>query len=101
MNQRSKAMTLAMELVLPQKSPVQLWGGKESLSMQVSLTSDDVGREDSAAPAVAGLAAYLMPLDQYRARILVARSVARDVRDLIKSLAYAHLHFNRRSFGMA
>src|SRR6266568_9452946 len=46
---------------------------------------------DLAAPAVAGLAAYLMSLDQYRAQILVARSVAKNVRDLIKSLAYARL----------
>jgi len=47
-------------------------------------------RGGSAAPAVAGLAAYLMSLDQSRAeRHLVPGSVARNVRDLIKSLAYA------------
>ena len=63
----------------------------EPLSMQISLTSDlyDIGNEDSAAPAVAGLAAYLMSLDQYREQIQVQGSVARNVRDLIKSLAYA------------
>jgi len=44
-----------------------------------------------AAPAVAGLAAYLMSLDEYRAQLLVPGSVGRNVRDLIKSLAYARL----------
>jgi hypothetical protein len=42
-----------------------------------------------AAPAVAGLAAYLLSLDQYRAQLQVPGSVARNVRDLIRSLAYA------------
>jgi len=60
----------------------------EPLSMQIS-TSDDIGH--LAAPAVAGLAAYLMSLDQYRVQLLVPGSVARNVRDLIKSLAYARL----------
>jgi hypothetical protein len=59
--------------------------------MQMSSTSDDIGRGDLAAPAVAGLAAYLMSLDQYRTRLQVPGSVARNVRDLIKSLAYARL----------
>jgi len=59
--------------------------------MQISLTSDDLGRGDLAAPAVAGLAAYLMSLDRYRVQLLVPGSVARNVRDLIKSLAYARL----------
>jgi len=45
----------------------------------------------SAAPAVAGLAAYLMSLDQYRVQLQVPGSVARNVRDLIKALAYARL----------
>jgi len=44
-----------------------------------------------AAPAVAGLAAYLMSLDQYRVQLQVPGSVARNVRDLIKALAYARL----------
>ena len=62
----------------------------EPFSMQVS-TLDDIGRGDVAAPAVAGLAAYLMSLDQYRVQLQVPGSVARNVRDLIKSLAYARL----------
>jgi len=53
------------------------------------LTSDGVGNDDLAAPAVAGLAAYFMSLDQYRQQIQVPGSVARNVRDLIRSLAYA------------
>src|SRR6266545_330763 len=44
---------------------------------------------DLASPAVAGLAAYFMSLDQYRTRLQVPGSVARNVRDLIKELAYA------------
>jgi len=59
--------------------------------MQISLTSDDIGHGDLAAPAVAGLAAYFMSLDQYRVRLQVPGSVARNVRDLIKSLAYIRL----------
>ena len=55
------------------------------------LTSDIIGHGHLAAPAVAGLAAYLMSLDQYRVQLLVPGSVARNVRDLIKSLAYARL----------
>ena len=38
---------------------------------------------------VGGLAAYLLSLDQHRARLQVQGSVARNVRDLIKELAYA------------
>jgi len=64
----------------------------EPLSVQISLISDDIGHGDLAAPAVAGLAAYFMSLDQYRARLLVPGSVARNVRDLIRSLAYPR-HF--------
>src|SRR6266545_224131 len=60
----------------------------EPLSIQIS-TSNDIGCGDLAAPAVAGLAAYLMSLDQYSVQLLVPGSVARNVRDLIKSLAYA------------
>jgi len=63
----------------------------EPLSMQMPSNSDDIGHRDLAAPAVAGLAAYLMSLDQYRGQLLVPGSVARNVRDLIKSLAYARL----------
>ena len=55
----------------------------------LSLIPDDIVH--LAAPAVAGLAAYFMSLDQYRARLLVPGSVARNVRDLIKSLAYSRL----------
>ena len=61
------------------------------LSMQISLTPDDIGRCILATPAVAGLSAYLLSLDQYRERLMVPGSVARNVRDLIKSLAYARL----------
>ncbi len=50
-----------------------------------------VGRGDLATPAVASLAAYFVSLDQYRQRLLVPGSVARNVRDLIKSLAIARL----------
>jgi hypothetical protein len=55
--------------------------------------TSDIGRwgRDSASPAVAGLAAYFLSLEQYRVRLLVPGSVARNVRDLIKSLAYARL----------
>jgi len=63
----------------------------EGLSMQISLTSDDIGPGHLAVPAVAGLAAYLLSLDHYRGRLLVPGSVARNVRDLIQSLAYARL----------
>ena len=59
--------------------------------MEILLTSDDIGRRHLAAPAVAGLAAYLMSLDRYRSQLLVQGSVAKEVRDLIKSLAYARL----------
>ena len=58
---------------------------------EILLTSDDIGRRHLAAPAVAGLAAYLMSLDRYRSQLLVQGSVAKEVRDLIKSLAYARL----------
>jgi hypothetical protein len=60
-----------------------------SPSIQISSTSDDMWHDDLAAPAVAGLAAYFMSLDQYRQQIQVPGSVARNVRDLIRSLAYA------------
>jgi len=59
--------------------------------LEILLTSDDIGRRHLAAPAVAGLAAYLMSLDRYRSQLLVQGSVAKEVRDLIKSLAYARL----------
>jgi len=57
-------------------------------------------RGDLAAPSVAGLAAYLLSLDQYRMQLLVPGSVARNVRDLIKSLAYGSPS-SQPSFGMA
>ena len=65
----------------------------ERLLIQISLTSGDIGRDAGhlAASAVAGLAAYFMSLDQYRGQLLVQGSVARNVRDLIKSLAYPRL----------
>ena len=63
----------------------------EPLLMQISLTSEDIWTRRLAAPAVAGLAAYFMSLDQYRAQLLVPGFVAMNVRDLIKSLAYARL----------
>jgi hypothetical protein len=50
--------------------------------------SDNIGHENLAAPAVAGLAAYLMSLDRYNAQIQVPGSVAKNVRNLIQSLAY-------------
>ena len=64
------------------------FGERLSGSMQIPLTS---GPGPLAAPVVAGLAAYLMSLDQYRERLLVPGSVARNVRDLIRSLAYSRL----------
>ena len=62
-----------------------------ALSMQMSLTFDNIECGDLAVPAVAGLAAYFMSLDQYSVQLLVPGSVARNVRDLIRSLAYARL----------
>jgi hypothetical protein len=53
----------------------------------ISLAFDDIGRGNLAAPAVAGLAAYFMSLDRYRVQLQVQGYVARNVRDLIKSLA--------------
>jgi len=61
--------------------------------MEISLTSDDIGLGDLAAPAVAGLAAYLMSLEKYSVRLQVPGSVAKNVRDLIRSLAYERLPF--------
>jgi hypothetical protein len=63
----------------------------EPLSGYISLAFDDIGRGNLATPAVAGLAAYFMSLDQYRVQLQVQGYVARNVRDLIKSLAYARL----------
>ena len=54
----------------------------------IRLSPDGIGYRVLATPAVAGLAAYLLSLDQYRGRLMVQGSVARNVRDLIKSLAY-------------
>jgi len=59
----------------------------EPLSLHISNSNDS----NLASPAVAGLAVYFMSLDQYRVRLQVPGSVARNVRDLIKSLAYARL----------
>ena len=59
----------------------------EPLSLHISNSNDS----NLASPAVADLAAYFMPLDQYKVRLQVPGSVARNVRDLIKSLAYARL----------
>jgi len=63
----------------------------EPLSGYISLAFDDIGRGNLATPAVAGLAAYFMSLDRYRVQIQAQGHVARNVRDLIKSLAYARL----------